>query len=60
MVEKVDSRLATLTVIQVDKSDKGKVPPPIVVTHPDRPKAPPKKKRIGAAGLMSVFGGGKR
>jgi hypothetical protein len=57
-VDKIESRLATLAVMWADEKSKRKIPPPIVVTHPDRPeaaKAP--KKTVGPAGVAKLFGG---
>lgn len=57
-VEKLEHRLSTLAVMWADEKSKGRIPPPIVITHPDRPQPPPKKKSVSPGALMSLFGGG--
>ena len=59
-VEKLEMRMSQLAVMWADKNSQGKIPPPIAITHPDRPEQPKAKKKVGPAGIAALFGGGRR
>jgi hypothetical protein len=59
LVESVEARLSTLIVMQADEKSKRKVPPPLGVTHPDRPKreqAKQQRRVVGVSDLEQMFG----
>lgn len=54
IVEQADSRLATLTVMQADKPSRSKVPPPMVMRHPDRQDTTQEKEPVPVASRAKI------